>query len=152
MGLIMTFVATPSSPISLVKMVLLLGMWMRGLAETAGDPFRHLSDKSLRAWKIERWLIHSVLAFIIILTVLLLVDNAATGKVLGMLPEKSLAKTYSFLIGSIFAGVIGTGFYPILGNRAWCRFGCPMAAYMGIIQRFKSRFRITTNGQVYFVR
>ena len=85
-------------------MVLLLGMWMRGLAETAGDPFRHLSDKSLRAWKIERWLIHSVLAFIIILTVLLLVDNAATGKVLGDAAGKSLAKTYSFLIGSIFAG------------------------------------------------
>jgi polyferredoxin len=35
-----------------------------GLAETAGDPFRHLSDKSLKAWKIERWMIHSVLVFV----------------------------------------------------------------------------------------
>ena len=42
--------------------------------------------------------------------------------------------------------MIGTGFYPIMGNRVWCRFGCPLAAYMGIVQRFKSRFRITTNG------
>ena len=50
------------------------------------------------------------------------------------------------MVGSIFSGVIGTGFYPILGNRVWCRFGCPLAAYMGLIQRFKSRFRITTNG------
>jgi polyferredoxin len=50
------------------------------------------------------------------------------------------------LIGSIFAGVIGTGFYPIFGNRVWCRFGCPLAAYLGLVQRFKSRFRITTNG------
>jgi polyferredoxin len=33
-----------------------------------------------------------------------------------------------------------------MGNRTWCRFGCPLAAYLGIIQRFKSRFRITTNG------
>ena len=146
-GLIMTFVATPILTYFFGKRWYC--SWVcgcGGLAETAGDPFRHLSDKSLRAWKIERWLIHSVLAFIIILTVLLLVDNAATGKVLGDAAGKSLAKTYSFLIGSIFAGVIGTGFYPILGNRAWCRFGCPMAAYMGIIQRFKSRFRITTNG------
>jgi hypothetical protein len=39
-----------------------------GLAETAGDPFRQLSDKSLRAWKVERWLIHSVLVFAIVMT------------------------------------------------------------------------------------
>ena len=32
-----------------------------GLAETAGDPFRHLSSKSLNSWKIERWSIHLVL-------------------------------------------------------------------------------------------
>ena len=34
-----------------------------GLAETAGDPFRQLSDKSTEAWQIERFLIHGVLAF-----------------------------------------------------------------------------------------
>lgn len=33
-----------------------------------------------------------------------------------------------------------------MGNRVWCRFGCPLAAYLGLVQRFKSRFRITTNG------
>ncbi|MEO7524544.1 MAG: 4Fe-4S binding protein, partial [Ferruginibacter sp.] len=32
-----------------------------GLAETAGDSFRHLSDKSTKAWKFERWSIHTVL-------------------------------------------------------------------------------------------
>jgi polyferredoxin len=53
---------------------------------------------------------------------------------------------YGFLIGSIFAGVVGTGFYPIMGNRMWCRYGCPLAGLMGLVQRFKSRFRITTNG------
>ena len=53
---------------------------------------------------------------------------------------------YGFLIGSAFAGVVGTGFYPLMGNRVWCRFGCPLAAYLGLVQRFKSRFRITTNG------
>ncbi|MCJ7757914.1 MAG: 4Fe-4S binding protein, partial [Gillisia sp.] len=53
---------------------------------------------------------------------------------------------YGFLIGSIFSGVIGTGFYPIFGNRVWCRFGCPMAAILGFQQRLFSKFRITTNG------
>ena len=53
---------------------------------------------------------------------------------------------YGFMIGSAFSGVVGTGFYPLMGNRVWCRFGCPLAAYLGLVQRFKSRFRITTNG------
>src|SRR5690606_12947371 len=39
-----------------------------GLAETAGDSFRHLSDKSLKAWKLERWLVHSVLVFSVVMT------------------------------------------------------------------------------------
>ena len=58
----------------------------------------------------------------------------------------SLRSAYGLYIGSIFSGVIGTGFYPILGNRAWCRFGCPMAAVLGFQQRMFSKFRITTNG------
>jgi polyferredoxin len=58
----------------------------------------------------------------------------------------SVREAYGFWIGAAFAGVVGTGFYPLMGNRVWCRFGCPLAAYLGIVQRFKSRFRITTNG------
>jgi len=58
----------------------------------------------------------------------------------------SLRAAYGFYIGSIFSGVIGTGFYPILGSRSWCRFGCPMAAILGFQQRMFSKFRITTNG------
>ena len=46
----------------------------------------------------------------------------------------------------MFSGIVGTGFYPLMGNRVWCRFGCPLAALMGLLQRFQSRFRITTNG------
>jgi polyferredoxin len=182
-----------------------------GLAETAGDGFRHLSNKSVAAWKIERWLIHSIMVFVMLMTVAVMIPYF-TGKeygigfmtvnshfffgfvsiiilgaflflynqskkrdhknrylVMGMivlviiftlfifsyifgynnaflLESKSLKATYGFFVGAAFSGVIGVGFYPILGNRIWCRFGCPMAGYMGIIQRFKSRFRITTNG------
>lgn len=57
-----------------------------------------------------------------------------------------LRSAYGLYIGSIFSGVVGTGFYPILGNRVWCRFGCPMAAILGFQQRMFSKFRITTNG------
>ena len=116
-----------------------------GLAETAGDPFRHLSDKSLKAWRIERVLIYSILLVIIALTILLWVNSKSGGEWLGSF-SGSYAKWYGFFIGSIFSGVIGTGFYPIFGGRVWCRFGCPMAAILGIQQKFFSRFRITTNG------
>ncbi len=34
----------------------------------------------------------------------------------------------------------------IAKGEFWCRFGCPMAAVLGIFQKFKSKFRITTNG------
>ena len=117
-----------------------------GLAETLGDPYRQLSDKSMKAWKIERWLIHGVLVFAIFMTGLTMYTFFTNeSEVLGF-NTFDVQKAYGFLIGSVFSGIIGTGFYPVMGNRTWCRFGCPLAAYMGLVQKFKSRFRITTNG------
>lgn len=117
-----------------------------GLAETLGDPYRQLSDKSLKSWKIERYLIHSILVLAIIMTLATLASYfTGVSEILGI-KTYDLQFYYGFLVGSIFSGVIGTGFYPVMGSRVWCRFGCPLAAYMGIIQKFKSRFRITTNG------
>ncbi|MBS3737464.1 4Fe-4S binding protein [Mesohalobacter halotolerans] len=175
-----------------------------GLAETSGDCFRQLSDKSLFAWRVERWAIHSVLVFVVVMTTSVVYSYLKTDLywlqgdtflwsvailltlifgwvmifkrhqfkkdvkigaigyillifvVLGLhaypnmglflLDTEDLRSTYGFLIGSIFSGVIGTGFYPIFGNRVWCRFGCPMAAILGFQQRLFSKFRITTNG------
>lgn len=178
-----------------------------GLAETAGDPFRQLSDKRLFAWKVERWVIYSVLVFVVLMTTAVVYSYLGPDTrrywlsrpqfllgVAGLLTalfawvmlfrrkelqkdaqygawayfvvvlaligfhylsdsqhvflfkSETLRKSYSFLIGSIFSGVIGTGFYPIFGSRVWCRFGCPMAAILGLQQRLFSRFRITTNG------
>lgn len=117
-----------------------------GLAETLGDPYRQLSDKSLKTWKFERWIVHSVLVFAILMTFMTLYSYFTGAPEVLYIKTQTVQDIYGFLIGAIFAGVIGTGFYPIFGNRVWCRFGCPLAAYLGIIQRFKSRFRITTNG------
>jgi polyferredoxin len=145
-GVMMSFIAVPLLTYFFGKRWYC--SWVCGcgaLAETAGDPFRTLSDKSLKAWKIERWLIHSVLVFITVTTLLLWLNSWQQGAVLGTYSQM-FSRTYSFLIGSMFAGVVGTGFYPILGSRGWCRFGCPQAAILGIIQKYFSRFRITTNG------
>jgi ferredoxin-type protein NapH len=117
-----------------------------GLAETLGDPFRQLSDKSTKAWKIERYLIHGVLVFAVVMTLGVLYTYFTGSYNIGFISTEQLKGWYGFYIGFLFSGVVGTGFYPLMGNRVWCRFGCPLAAYMGIIQRFKSRFIITTNG------
>jgi Pyruvate/2-oxoacid:ferredoxin oxidoreductase delta subunit len=116
-----------------------------GLANTMGDPFRQLSDKSLKAWKVERIMVYSVLVMIVVTTGLLWANSYWQGELLQS-ASMGFSQTYGFVIGAIFSGVIGVGFYPLLGTRVWCRFGCPMAAYLGILQKYFSRFRITTNG------
>lgn len=178
-----------------------------GLAETAGDSFRQLSDKSVNAWKLERWLIHSIVVFVTIMTTAVvysylgddsskywLTRNVFLGGVTGILtlvflwaiifkrnqlqkdarygaigffavimvfigihffsgsgnifflPAETLKQSYGFAVGAVFSGVVGVGFYPILGSRVWCRFGCPMAAILGFQQKLLSKFKITTNG------
>jgi polyferredoxin len=117
-----------------------------GLAETLGDPYRQLSDKSVKSWKIERYLINGVLVFAVIMTAMVLYTYMSGKSNILFLDSYKLKSWYGFFVGATFSGVVGTGFYPLMGNRTWCRFGCPLAAAMGIVQRFKSRFRITTNG------
>ena len=145
-GAVMTFIATPVLTYFFGKRWYC--SWIcgcGGLANTLGDPWRQLSDKSLTSWKIERWMIHSVLIFVIITTGTLWVNSITAGKIFGNFSNE-ISSIYGFLIGAVFSGVIGVGFYPILGTRVWCRFGCPLAAILGILQKYFSRFRITTNG------
>lgn len=178
-----------------------------GLAETAGDSFRQLSNKKVSVWKLERWMIHSVLVFSMLMTIAvifsflsknpklsiitrdqfvwgisiflsvvigllvfykkkqfdkdtrytilslgviivgaILINHFSGSKNILFFQSYKLREWYAFFIGAAFSGVVGVGFYPLLGNRVWCRFGCPMAAILGLQQRLFSRFRITTNG------
>lgn len=178
-----------------------------GLAETAGDSFRHLSISTQKAWKIERWIIHTILVLVFVVTIAviftflsnnpqmsfitkdqfiygivaflivftgtlyifkrndldtdaiytlislsliiiisLLINYFSNNQNILFIDSYDLRKWYGFFIGAAFSGVIGVGFYPLLGNRVWCRFGCPMAAILGLQQRLFSKFRITTNG------
>lgn len=117
-----------------------------GLAETLGDPWRQLSDKSVKAWKFERIFIHSILVFAVIMTGTVLYTYFTESSTVLGIDSYKVRGAYGLYVSSWFAGVIGTGLYPLLGNRPWCRFACPLAAYLGLVQRFKSQFRITTNG------
>jgi Pyruvate/2-oxoacid:ferredoxin oxidoreductase delta subunit len=200
-----------------------------GLAETFGDPWRHLSDKSQRAWRFEQVSIHTVLALVLLTTGLMIADATskaaliehagseagirtelglflaneaaviraapvtALGPEVAMVDAKVRAANppawlaekldgvratadagdvdgtatavrdlayasmpttpisgvaaklkgfYGFFIGALFSGAAGVGLYPLMGTRVWCRFGCPMAAMLGLFQKF-GRFRIT---------
>lgn len=114
-----------------------------GLAETFGDPWRHLSDKSNKAWKIEQVTIYSVLGLVLVTTGLMIADAAGAASDVHLKQIANGTKgAYSFFIGAVFSGVIGVGLYPLMGTRVWCRFGCPMAALLGLVQKF-GRFRIT---------
>jgi polyferredoxin len=120
--------------------------WVCGcgaLANTFGDPWRHLSDKSTRAWRFELVSVHTVLLLAIATTTIVVVDafigqqNAGFHAFAG--PVK---QAYGFVVGAILAGIVGVVVYPILGTRVWCRYFCPMAALLGLIQK-AGRFRIT---------
>lgn len=123
-----------------------------GLAETAGDPFRHLSNKSSKAWKFEQYSIHTILVLAMITTALVIINwtlghQDAAGNVVALYPTFSavvfkLQGFYSFVVVALLSGVFGVGLYPLLGSRVWCRFFCPLAGLMGLIQKF-GRFRIT---------
>ncbi|MEW5979278.1 MAG: 4Fe-4S dicluster-binding protein [Acidobacteriota bacterium] len=113
-----------------------------GLANTAGDPLRHLTSKSHAAWRFERIAIHTVLAVCLALTALLF----ATWGVGGQYPQLAhwtyrFQHLYGLIVITMLSGVVGVGLYPLGGTRIWCRNFCPMAAMLGLVQKF-GRFRI----------
>ena len=145
-GVVMSFLATPVLTYFFGKRWYC--SWVcgcGGLAETAGDPYRQLADKSRAAWRWEVRIIYTVLGLILGITALLWLNFALDSNPLGLVGSVG-AKWYGFAIGAVFSGVVGVGFYPLMGARVWCRFGCPMAAYLGLLQKHFSRFRISTNG------
>ena len=76
-----------------------------GLAETLGDPYRQNSNKSLNAWKLERWLIHSVLVFSLVMTLVTLYCYFSGAEAFLGIKSQWIKDTYSFLIGAWFAGI-----------------------------------------------
>ena len=114
-----------------------------GLANTFGEPWRHLSTKSSVSWKYEKVAIHSVLAICLLLTALLFVTWGVDGRYPALASFTGLFQAmYGLVVMAVLSGVAGVGLYPVAGTRVWCRFFCPMAALLGLVQKF-GRFRIT---------
>ncbi|MCC7542183.1 MAG: 4Fe-4S binding protein [Deltaproteobacteria bacterium] len=119
--------------------------WVCGcgaLANTIGDPWRHLSSKSTAAWRLENVTVYAVLA-LAVSTTAVVAGNQFLGPGHGAFSHfaSQLQHYYFLVVASVLAGVVGTGLYPILGTRVWCRYFCPMAALLGLVQKL-GRFRI----------
>lgn len=113
-----------------------------GLANTAGDPLRHLTSKSTTAWKFEKISIYAVLGACVALTALLFVTWGVGDRYPGLSRfTNGFQMFYGFLVVAMLSGVVGAGLYPLGGTRIWCRNFCPMAALLGLVQKF-GRFRI----------
>lgn len=114
-----------------------------GLANTFGDPWRQLSSKSNAAWKFEKVSIHTTLVVSFVLTALVGLSFMIGESSPELLETtRTFQKGYGFLVVSVLSGIVGVAAYPLGGTRVWCRYFCPMAAMLGLTQKF-GRFRIT---------
>jgi ferredoxin-type protein NapH len=113
-----------------------------GLANTFGEPWRHLTSKSSTAWKFEKVSIHTVLGLCVLLTALLFASWGAGNHHPGLARfAYEFQSLYGLIVVTLLAGVVGVSVYPLGGTRVWCRNFCPMAALLGLVQKV-GRFRI----------
>ncbi len=114
-----------------------------GLANTAGEPFRHLNSPRTEAWKFEKVAVHATLVVALLVTALVAASYVVEGSGSALGTYASQAQSwYGLIVAAMLQGVIGVGLYPVGGTRIWCRYFCPMAALLGLVQKF-GRFKIT---------
>jgi polyferredoxin len=112
-----------------------------GLANTFGDPWRHLSSKTEASWKFEKVSIHSLLVITCVTTLIAAASGFMPGNAELADASARTREWYLLVVTALLAGAFGTGLYPVGGTRVWCRFFCPMAAMLGGLQKV-GRYRI----------
>ncbi|MEO1272166.1 MAG: NAD(P)-binding domain-containing protein, partial [Myxococcota bacterium] len=116
-----------------------------GLAETLGDRWRHLAPRGSTSYKAE-WFGKAILVLAIPVTLMILIDawQLVQWETLSDVQRFSTA-WYSLMVDFWLASVVGVAFYPYLGNRVWCRFFCPLRAYMELLSKWFSKIAINAN-------
>ena len=116
-----------------------------GLAETLGDFWRQLAPRGATSYTAEN--AGRVILFAAIPVTLLILNDAW-----GFVAQGALYNTkvfaeqwYTLMVDFMLASVVGVALYPTLGNRVWCRFFCPLRAYMELIARKFSIITIKSN-------
>jgi NosR/NirI family nitrous oxide reductase transcriptional regulator len=116
-----------------------------GLAETLGDFWRHLAPRGRTAYKAE--IFGRIIFFLAIPVTLLILNDAWQFFAAGALYNAKVfaEKWYTLMVDFWLASVVGVALYPYLGNRVWCRFFCPLRAYMEMLSRRIGRIAIDAN-------
>lgn len=113
-----------------------------GLANTFGEPWRHLSSKKNFWWRFEKVSIHTTLAVCFVFTGMMALSYLVKDSPGLDTAASEFRAVYSFVVVSVLSGIVGVAAYPIGGTRIWCRYFCPMAAMIGLVQKI-GRYRIT---------
>ena len=101
-----------------------------GLAETLGDFWRHLAPRGRTAKQAEG-AGRLILVLAIPVTLLVLNDAWQFFAAGALYSTKAFAEHwYGLMVDFWLASVVGVALYPYLGNRVWCRFFCPLRAWM----------------------
>ena len=117
-----------------------------GLAETLGDRWRHLAPRGSTSKRAE--ILGRIILGFAAVTTLIILGHDVWGFLQGeaWTNAKSFVQHwYGLIVDFWFASVVGVAFYPYLGNRVWCRFLCPLRAYMELLARWWSRIKIVAN-------
>jgi ferredoxin-type protein NapH len=97
--------------------------------------------KTADRWEVLQLL---VLLFALFFGVMLFLDGMKLFSAPTLL--HGLQSSQDLLIDFLFGSIVGVGAYPLLGTRAWCRYGCPMAKGMQLVGRFtRSPYAVVPN-------
>lgn len=109
------------------------------MAETVGDEYRNLSPHG-KFWKKLELSGQWILFTIIIVTLLHMMSWFSVPQYLLDI-SKNATLAYRLIVDTFLAGTLGVGLYFFFSGRVWCRFFCPLAAFMHIIQKW-GQYRI----------
>ncbi|HSR49525.1 MAG TPA: NAD(P)-binding domain-containing protein [Acidobacteriota bacterium] len=126
-----------------------------GLAETLGDPWRHLAPKGDVSIRWE-WMNAAVLIWAVAALALVAGKIGLGYWVSGeaftapTVDQHGALTTYLFsgyrLIADIWlVGIIPVALYPIFGGKIWCRYWCPLAKWMQMTSRWFGTLQISSN-------
>jgi polyferredoxin len=154
-GLAATFIIIPLTTINHGKRYCTWFCGCGGLAETLGDPWRHLAPKGKVSQRWE-WMNAAVLIWAVVAAVLVIwkigfgywitgesfrTPNSAEHGAL----TAGLFHGYKLIADIWLVGIIPVALYPIFGGKIWCRYWCPLAKWMQMTSKWFGTLQISSN-------
>ncbi len=100
-----------------------------GIAETAGDAWRHKAPRGTKARRLES-------ASTVLLVLTLLVSVYLISGYRGFINPDGLKSAYVTIVDFGLASIVAIALYPFSGTRIWCRFLCPLAKWLELWGRW----------------